>query len=158
MTQDNKNTTPDLDALDELIDDLKQRRAAPAAPVAPDQIDRLKALINQAQPQHRPVAVHPSDMNKDPTWVRDAAAICGDIAVHARMFLFDKQNNRERTPDEVRSLVTNMCRKRGTSGVFDLLLGWNGFRPTQLPKDVQDRWIRLLGLPEDFFVPNGGAQ
>jgi hypothetical protein len=150
MLNDNDTKTiTDLEALDDLLEDAK----GPSTP-APGHLDRLKALINQGRPKE----VHPSDQGRDPSWVADTVALCGDIAGYAKMFRLDKRDGHERSIDEVRRLLASLCRQRGTDAVFEMLIEWRGFRPTQLPKDVLATWSRLFNLPAGFFEPKAGAQ
>jgi hypothetical protein len=32
-----------------------------------------------------------------------------------------------------------------------MIMGWRGFRPSQLPREVLSEWSRLFNLPDGFF-------
>lgn len=141
-------TNIDLSDLDEL---LEQPAPVNATSPDPNRLERLKALINR----DRPAEVHPLDRDRDPAWVASVVSVFGNIAGHARMFRFDKQTGKERTFDEIRGLVANLCRQRGVDAVFEMLMNWRGFKPTHLPKEVQIEFARLFGLPDGFFSAGG---
>lgn len=115
----------------------------------PAAIQRLKSMVNG----RRPVEAHPKDKGKDPAWVAEVVALYGDIAAHSRMFRLDPRDGHERIPDEVRTLVSHLCRQRGLDAIFDMLMGWRGFDPANLPKEVLVTWTRLFQLPDGFFEP-----
>lgn len=133
-------TTDKMDTLDELLDAIP-RGSDPAFQT------KLKALMNK----HKAFEAHPLDQKHDPAWVKEAVALYGDIAAHAKMFRRDPRDNHERTPDEVRELVAHLCRQRGLDAVLEMLMDWRGFKPSALPKDVLATWVRLFSLPEGFF-------
>jgi len=159
MTTNTK--TVDLSALDELLTSNRTEEEANAKTNTtsarsgpdPERLARLKALLNGGRKEE----VHESDRECDPTWVADVASLYGEIAVHARMFRRDPTDGHERAPDEVRTLVANLVRQRGTSAMFDMIIGWRGFSPRRLPKEVLATWSRLFNLPQGFFE-NGGAK
>lgn len=155
-----KHTSLD-NAFDELLnEDTTTNGSATIAlpqPGDPAFVGRLRDLLTKHRQQQQPMEVHDLDKDRDPSWVREAIELLGDVAAHARMFKRDPRDNHERSPDEVRDLVAHLCRTRGTDAVFEMVINWKGFAPSKLPKEVQATMTRLLRLPGGFFQ-DGGAR
>lgn len=135
-----------FDSIDELfIKDEEHRPAAGAqTKVTLDGIKaRLKARIDGGPPPFEPNLL---DRDKDPTELAQQVDLLGDVAGHQRMFRRDRNTGHERTFDEIKQLVTNLCRQRGVDAIVEMVLLARYFRFDRLPEEMQSAVKRVFKL------------